>query len=237
MPTEKQIDANRRNSQKSTGPRTDSGKARSSMNALKTGVHAESHCILGEDPAVLAQLAAEYNAEFHPTSPRRRDLVDTLVHDEWQVRRLRRLETALWDHMFENKEDQYDNPNNSYHVRQRKHPHAAAFGDLEDRLERLQRRLHAYERSAARALRQLQALESTSPSDEIGFVPSNPVEQASRPAMPAIEPACDNLDRPVTLPTAGRPISEHLPSRAIPVTDCAQTDYRVADKVPENPTR
>ena len=41
MATAKQATANRRNAAKSTGPRTKSGKARSSGNALKHGLSAE----------------------------------------------------------------------------------------------------------------------------------------------------------------------------------------------------
>ena len=165
MASAAQTAANRLNSQKSTGPRTEAGKSVSRMNALQTGIHAESHCIRGEDPAALAQLAAEYHAEFRPVTPLQRDLVDTLVDNQWKIRRLRALETELW------------RPQVKFN--------SAAYEDLELRLDRLQRRLHSYERSSARALQQLRALQAveTEPlSDEIGFVPSIPVGLASRPA-------------------------------------------------------
>ena len=48
MPTDKQTEANRLNAQKSTGPRTAEGKARSSMNALQTGIDAKSLVIFDE---------------------------------------------------------------------------------------------------------------------------------------------------------------------------------------------
>jgi hypothetical protein len=44
---------------KSTGPRTPAGKSVSRMNALKTGIDAESQVIRGESAAALAALTAE----------------------------------------------------------------------------------------------------------------------------------------------------------------------------------
>src|SRR5581483_10830012 len=49
MSTLRQIEANRRNSQLSTGPRTPEGKAVSRFNALKSGVNAKAQVIPGED--------------------------------------------------------------------------------------------------------------------------------------------------------------------------------------------
>lgn len=53
MATEAQISANRQNAKLSTGPRSQAGRARSSMNALKAGIHAKSETISGEDPEQL----------------------------------------------------------------------------------------------------------------------------------------------------------------------------------------
>ena len=51
MPTQAQLNANRLNAQKSTGPTSPEGKAASSLNALKSGIDAWSHIIPGEDTA------------------------------------------------------------------------------------------------------------------------------------------------------------------------------------------
>ena len=49
MSSLRQIEANRLNSQKSTGPRSAEGKAAASMNALKSGIDAQSNIIRGEN--------------------------------------------------------------------------------------------------------------------------------------------------------------------------------------------
>ena len=59
-----QIEANRRNSQKSTGPRTVAGKAASTLNlnSLKSGIYAEAEVIADESAADLQALVAAYAA-------------------------------------------------------------------------------------------------------------------------------------------------------------------------------
>ena len=54
MTSEKQRKANRQNAKKSTGPRTEDGKASTSQNALKHGLLARDAVLPGEDPADFA---------------------------------------------------------------------------------------------------------------------------------------------------------------------------------------
>jgi hypothetical protein len=79
MATLRQIEANRRNAQKSTGPTSVAGKAASSMNALKTGLHAKSLVIFSETLADLEELIAEYCQRHVPTTPEARLYIDELI--------------------------------------------------------------------------------------------------------------------------------------------------------------
>jgi hypothetical protein len=95
MATAAQINANRLNAQKSTGPRTVEGKAASSLNALKHGADAASIILPGEDPALYNQIAAEYARDIRPYGALEQFQVDTLIRTDWQRRRLQRIEAKL----------------------------------------------------------------------------------------------------------------------------------------------
>ena len=49
MASAKQILANKKNARRSTGPKTKLGKEKVSMNAMKLGIYAEHHVMVGED--------------------------------------------------------------------------------------------------------------------------------------------------------------------------------------------
>src|SRR5580704_1894873 len=96
MPTAKQIVASRANGQKSHGPTTSEGKAKSRFNALKHGIHAESQIMFDETTEDLAELTAELHEQYSAADATERFLVDTLISNEWRLRRLRAIEAALW---------------------------------------------------------------------------------------------------------------------------------------------
>ncbi len=78
MTTQKQIEANRRNSPRSTGPRTRTGKAASKMNAMKHGLLAADFVVRGEDPAEFASVLESLIDEFQPQGPLEEQLVEML---------------------------------------------------------------------------------------------------------------------------------------------------------------
>jgi hypothetical protein len=139
MATQAQIEANRRNSLKSPGPRSIEGKAVSRFNSLKTGIQAKAQVIPGEDVAELEQLTADYHRQYRPATPLERFLVDAMVTADWQKRRLAKVEGSLWEHVIGEGKDGL----------------GAVYERNERVLARLHRRQEAVERSYHRALRQL----------------------------------------------------------------------------------
>src|SRR5208337_2718697 len=150
MSSLKQIEANRLNAQKSTGPRSPEGKAAVRFNALKSGIDAKSQVVPGEDPAALELLTAEYYDRYQPATPEVRALVDTLITAEWLQRRFRTLEARLWEHIIRNTR----NPDKGLEV-------AHSYDDHSEVFARLQRRIDAAERTFHRALTALQKIESS----------------------------------------------------------------------------
>src|ERR1035438_8292393 len=160
MATQKQIDANRRNAELSTGPQTPEGKQVASLNALQSGIYAESTVIPGEDPTALLALTAEYYGHHRPAAPEARALVDSPIHHEWILRRLRHSEAAVYNCDCSQCETRYAETSEA----------ATISGRLAcelPKLEHLQRRINSTERNYHRSLKALQALElNPEPSGE-----------------------------------------------------------------------
>ena len=85
---------NRKNAESSTGPSTPEGLARSSQNALKTGLYSASALLPMEDPEEYFAHAAAYVADLKPQGPAQADLVKMISDDVWCLRRIRRLVAA-----------------------------------------------------------------------------------------------------------------------------------------------
>ena len=95
MPTNAQIKANRKNAKKSTGPRTEDGKARVAKNALKHGLLARDTVLPGEDPAEFDRQLSALEADIQPANSLEFELVRQIADAQWRMRRLTRLETGF----------------------------------------------------------------------------------------------------------------------------------------------
>ncbi len=95
MATQKQIAANRRNAAKSTGPRSAAGKARSSKNALRHGLTAQSLVVPGENAADFESLLEAFHTSLQPADAVEEALVFQIAAGQWRLQRHLRMETGL----------------------------------------------------------------------------------------------------------------------------------------------
>jgi hypothetical protein len=91
MATDKQIKANRKNAQKSTGPKTDEGKAAVSQNAVKHGLFTDS-VVTGETEAEYEAFHGELLAELAPRGVMELLLAERVVSLWWRLRRAERMQ-------------------------------------------------------------------------------------------------------------------------------------------------
>ena len=100
MASIRQVNANRQNAKKSTGPRTPQGKRRVSQNALKHGLCARDVVIPGEDPAEFDRLRDGFVDTLQPQDEVELALVRQMVSAEWHMRRIDRIEAAAVEHLI-----------------------------------------------------------------------------------------------------------------------------------------
>src|SRR3954471_18686798 len=97
MTTFKQIEANRRNARRSTGPTTAEGKLRSRRNAVRHGLTAETVIGALEDAEDYKAFEAAVIADYDAQSAVERELVLRLASLLWRIRRATTMETGLFD--------------------------------------------------------------------------------------------------------------------------------------------
>ena len=190
MASQAQIEANRRNAQKSTGPTSVTGKAVSSMNALKTGIHAKSLVLPSEKLADLEQLIDDYYRRHQPDSPEARLYLDEVIHCEWLLRRYRTAETQMWQYQAQ-----------SVYADEQKYPlgksatgHATPFSKLQYRVDATRR---AYQR-ALKSLKDLKAEAAVAPAPETASEPAgepslSPSPQITSPQIGFVLPSPSNV--------------------------------------------
>ena len=97
MTSFRQIEANRRNACKSTGPITEEGKQRSRCNAVRHGLTAETVIGALEDAEDYKAFEAAIIADYDAQSAVERELVLRLASLLWRLRRATTMETGLFE--------------------------------------------------------------------------------------------------------------------------------------------
>ena len=109
MTSYRQIEANRRNALKSTGPRTEAGKEVSLRNAVRHGLTAETVISALEDAEDYSAFEAAITADYDAPSAVERELVLRLASVLWRLRRAITMETGLFEIQAEHLRDRRRN--------------------------------------------------------------------------------------------------------------------------------
>jgi hypothetical protein len=97
MPTShKKHEANRKNAQKSTGPRTEKGKRHIKLNAVKHALYADPKNLPGEDPKQTAELVKQVREQHQPQGPLEEAAVNQII---WILQELRRIDRGYDVHL------------------------------------------------------------------------------------------------------------------------------------------
>ena len=97
MASEAQILANRRNAEKSTGPRTEEGKAVSSQNAVTHGLTARQNVIGTEEHEEFERHREQMMGELAPLGPVETMLAERAVSLSWRLKRAERMQNEALD--------------------------------------------------------------------------------------------------------------------------------------------
>jgi hypothetical protein len=195
MATQKQIEANRANAKKSTGPKTPAGRAAVRLNSVKHGLCAKTLVLDGEQQSDFESLLNALESEHQPTTPTEQVLVRQIAMATWRLRRLYNMEAGFFnlrlDELDETIAGYHENLDDSGRLALVAHYDSSGAKTLTN-LSRFEARL---ERTFYRALHELQRLRAQRPVK---------VEKQTQSARPVPEPvslrALDVAQEPAPLP-------------------------------------
>jgi hypothetical protein len=177
----KQLEANRRNALKSTGPRTTQGKAAVRLNALKHGLHAQELVLSPEEQTEFDRVFADFLDDLRPDGPAGTLLVRQIAETSWRIALLRAYETQLLNEYLRKLKPSLKKKYRNLTPRQRL---AAAFqADAAGprSLDRLSLQAAQLERAFYRALHEFQSLQTSPTGAAMGFRDNKPIPEQRTP--------------------------------------------------------
>jgi hypothetical protein len=115
VPTDR-AEINRANSLKSTGPKTEAGKQKSSLNALRHGLTGQTVVLPSEDLTAYERFTQNFHDDFKPSGALEIQLVQSLASQAWRLNRAEALENNLLTLGFINKSDSISTEHSDAHA-------------------------------------------------------------------------------------------------------------------------
>src|SRR5713101_6856030 len=88
-------ETNRENARKSTGPRTEAGKQRSSLNALRHGLTGQTVVLPSDDLIAYQRHCQQLHDQYHPKNPMEVQLTQAVADLSWRLNRITAIETNM----------------------------------------------------------------------------------------------------------------------------------------------
>ena len=157
--SEIQLEANRRNALRSTGPTSADGKLRSARNAIKHGIYSQTTVLFNENREDYDRNVRAFVAKFQPDDDVERRLVERMADCEWRLIRARYIEAATLDlqldeteELVEERFESIDEPSRlAYALQMFDHAQTSTYGGV----QRQEARLHRQYQQAFRLLQDI----------------------------------------------------------------------------------
>lgn len=182
--TVRKAETNRENAKKSTGPKSDSGKATSSKNRLSHGLCSQDLLVGNETAEEFDQFVASIRKAYDPATEEEKILTDQVAQSLWRYNRALRVESEV---IAETMTNEYNRPKPT--------PSMMIEFVLAERIlpvERVNRYVVSFERSYLRAVKLLQLTQKT---------------RRALPVPPA-PPKVDPIPEPLKYAVASSPLPE-----------------------------
>ena len=242
--TEAQRAACQQNAQKSTGPRTETGKAKTRLNAVKHGLTAKLPVLPFESAEDFAALKDGFETDFAPQNTYQKFLTTQLATQAWRILRSQQVEIGLQEMLLKQVVSDLEKLGHSAEKAMRENPYAGLALTLQpqenDPHNHLLRNFFRYSSQiqsdfhrTQRALKEaLKPKESTTP----GFV-SSPVTSAPSACSAAATSPCHSHSHSASAPPyAHDSASACDPGSAPPALDdriqSTPPDYESDSKIP-----
>jgi hypothetical protein len=189
MSSQRKLDSARANAAKSTGPKSDQGKAAVAQNAVSHGLTAQNVIIYNEDEEEYQTELDHYLAHFGPYGKPECDLVRQLASVHWRICRYAAIESGLLEHQMDDDQQWIDD---HYKTIADHHRLAIAFDNNCGAnaslalLNRYEARLHREYHKTLRVLEEMQLMREARNAKLQNK--ANPIsEQLSAPRLTAID--------------------------------------------------
>jgi hypothetical protein len=199
MSSQRKIDSARANGAKSHGPKTEAGRQKSSLNAVKHGLYAASVVLTTESREQHQEMLQAYMQQFQPDGQAEFDLIEEMVNAKWRQRRLWAIEADLLEDEMIVQKDKLDEEGSTYDAIT---PLSFAYRELSSSaLSFLTRHESRLERAYSRALKNLLQLQRLRKTTQQNLTERTQSQTAITTPSPVFPPPTTHNPPPVR-PTA-----------------------------------